>query len=206
MVIYIIDPRDPDWGRSNIMASTHDPKQGAIVRIAVTDSMEQIVEKIKREVTKKGQGKRSIWLMHIHGHGNIGYMEIGTGLHEWNAKDFKPLAEWMTPGGSGVVLHGCWVASAGKVGKNGKMISHNADIRPCELGRFYPGRPIDISRGWELLWQLSCALQVPVKAGIDVQYWDKYGEIEGPSLTVTSNGWVYDDVTWRKRGQKRNYP
>lgn len=144
--------------------------------------------------------------MHFCGHGNMGFMEIGTGLRSENAHFSQPLAEWMTPDGPGVVLHGCWVASAGKLGKDGRMISHDADKRPSELGTFYPGRPGAISRGWELLWQLSLALLVPVKAGIDVQIGDKYFETEGPTLMVTPNGYTYDDATWRKRGQKRNYP
>jgi hypothetical protein len=210
MVIYVFDER---WGGPWKPHRGTNPNDVAVVHVKRTEWLGAIATKIQKAVAKKGQGKRSIWLMHVCGHGNVGVQELGsTDLRAENASLFcDPLAEFMTLKRAnedwmdlkvvrwrGVVLHGCWVAS-------NSVKSHDINSRPLELGRWYPQNPERIGRGRTLLWELSFRLKVPVSAGIDAQVGDAAFTLEGPTITCSPEGTIMDDVTWRRRKGQKHY-
>jgi hypothetical protein len=89
----------------------------------------------------------------------------------------------MTPGGPGVELHGCYTGSA--TGGN------------CTTpGRFYPRNhyPGVISDGFRLLSNLAFILKVPITAGINCQIGDPHQRFEGPTLTVSTDGYIIRNV------------
>lgn len=124
-----------------------------------------------------GAGRRSIWLLIFNCHGAPGRLAIGDGLDDTNVWDLQPLRAYMTPGGPGVEIHACLVASA--------------VIDPDGVRR---------SIGVEFMRRMAHVLNAPVLASTRLQIgqdenWlgtvrgsDTHGVFEGDFVRIEPNG------------------
>jgi hypothetical protein len=120
---------------------------------------------------------RSIWLLIFNSHGLPGRLMMGGGIDDTNVWDLAPLRPYMTPGGPGVEIHACLVASA--------ILDHG--------GRHY-------SIGVEFMTRMAHVLNAPVRASTQLQVgvedgWfgppagsDTDGHFEGDFVRVEPNG------------------
>lgn len=125
----------------------------------------------------RASGRRSIWLLIFNSHGLPGRLFLGDGIDDTNVWDLLPLREYMTPGGHGVEIHACLVASA--------VIDPDGERR---------------SIGVEFLQRMAHVLNVPVMASTRAQIgveegWlgtmpgsDTHGVFEGDFVRVEPNG------------------
>jgi hypothetical protein len=221
MIVYAIDERFPltrfmAWRAikrkhqaSGTIYAVVDPE------IKPADDMTVIVERIKEAVRQKGQGERSIWLLRLCAHGYAGHLELGKGMAWHNTKSWagawKKLAPWMTPGGRGVEIWGCGVASETDVREVGsKTASGRSEFRPGtvpkafvrqerwknnyrrgpqvgRLGGLGAPRPCRGQSTLQMVLALSSALGVQVRAPIHAQPPGVgFTELHGPSVTVHS--------------------
>lgn len=136
------------------------------------------VAEIAQRVIDVVHNERSIWLLILNGHGWAARVEIGEGLNAWNVFDLEALRPYMTPGGRGVEIHACHVASADSV----------------------DGRPF-LEVGIEFMGRLAHVLNVDVRAstyaqvgvdenwlGLPLRGSDLEGRLEGDMLLVHPHG------------------
>ena len=112
----------------------------------------------------------SVSLLVLNAHGNAGWMEMGTGLSDGQARHFSALGPYMDSGGRGCEIHSCGSASA-------------APLAGCR-GREGEGLGVNFLRSMALF------LGVPVRGAVSCQYTDPTGNFEGVWITVQPNGSV----------------
>ncbi len=183
MIVNVFDERAPGKHEA---ASLEKGKNVVVVKITKEMTMEQVVSKIQEDVKAAGGGPGSISMLRFFGHGNAGTMDFGKGLQSWTVEPFKELASWMDPDGKGLELHGCYTGSAIYV--LGQDCS--------KPGAFYPRehRPGVVGIGYDLLSELSFVLDAPVTAGVNCQHGDSAHKLEGPTITVSPDGYTLRNV------------
>jgi hypothetical protein len=137
------------------------------MRIYDDASIEGLVSAI---IGATGLVENSIDLLIIDSHGWAGIIWIGRGLRITNVSSLSPLREYMNPEGQGIEIHSCH-AGAADVKNRGRS----------DKGIF---DPFSTTGGYPLLVAIANTLGVKVTAGIDAQYPDDWGRIEGPLLQV----------------------
>ncbi|MGD2249288.1 MAG: hypothetical protein PVF58_12850 [Candidatus Methanofastidiosia archaeon] len=177
MIVNVFDTRAPGKHEA---APAEKGLNVVVVKITKDMTMAQVVSEIKTKVEEKGGGLGSISLMRFFGHGNAGTMEFGKVFRYWTVEPLKELAPYFDPEGKGLELHGCYTGSAVHV--PGQDCSNP--------GRFYPRthQPGRVGLGYELLYELSFQMKVPVTGGINCQYGDSAHKLEGPTITVSPDG------------------
>ena len=105
MILYVFDERCP----ISRPATTH--RRGTVVDsfiVRQTDTIQNVVETI----VQHARTERNIWMLRICGHGYPGQVQLGRGLDITTTCWFLEAAGYFTPGGPGIELHSCLVASA----------------------------------------------------------------------------------------------
>lgn len=163
MIIYAQDMKLMQEGFSMATFGKHKSvKDLTKVMIYRDCPVEQMVSSI---IGATGLVRQSIWLLVIDAHGGPGRIRIGQGLDVTTVGCLYPLREYMNPRGEGVEIHSCSVG-ASSVSKHGK-------------GRFSP-----FGKGYTFLLAMANTLKVPVRGGVDYQYEDDRGKIEGHNIMV----------------------
>lgn len=175
MIVYAFDNEFP-W--PHCPASGHRAGDVVATEVLESDTVLKTVELIKNSVRFLNQGERSIWLLRLCCHGNAGVMWLGEGVRARNAHQFRGLADWMTPGGRGVEIHGCGVGSDDSILQDALPI--------CRRGSF--GSPTGLGRIF--LLKLAAAFGVPVTGAINCQRSDRLFRFEGPTVTAYPDGGI----------------
>lgn len=138
---------------------------------------------VANTIIRTARNRRSIWLLIFNAHGGPGHVGIGAGLNASNVYDLAPVRPFMTPGGRGVEIHACQVASPGIAMEDGRPT--HSDPRPY---------------GEEFLLRMASILNSTVRASRSLQVgyestWgiprrgsDGYGRFEGDMVMVQPNG------------------
>ncbi|NNG02584.1 MAG: hypothetical protein HKM95_00590 [Inquilinus sp.] len=138
---------------------------------------------IANSIVSVAQNERSIWLLILNSHGGPGTVSIGAGLDAATVFHLAPVRTYMTPGGRGVEIHACNVASEGIALERGRPT--HSDPRPY---------------GEEFIQRMAYTLGCPVRAsrqfqsgyasswGIPHRGNDDYGRFEGDMVLVQPNG------------------
>lgn len=181
MIVYAYDERGLDIPhRASTRESVTDYK---IVSIAETDSLHDAVEKIRQ----KARHERNIWLLRIIAHGFPGGFQFGNGrVNVGNVSLLHDLAAYFTPGGRGIELHCCNVASA--TGSLTREIAIGGDgSATCMSDRGTPGRSSGV--GYAFMHALAETTGVAVVGSYDTQYADSGFRWEGRgTMTVELGG------------------
>ena len=130
--------------------------------------MARIVRQIIDTIRDAGGGRR-LWLLRLIGHGNSGWMQLGSGLDSRTASPFQQLRPYfnrVNDDRQGLELHGCAVAAAGQISEG-------------ECGAV----PTNLHRN-NLLQRLADLTGVPVRAGVCRQYPDFDMRIEDAVVTA----------------------
>ena len=179
MIVYVHDRGIYDAGRT---FGRH--RRLSDVEHLLIDSSTTIPQMVRRIIARV-RHRRSIWLLIFNAHGWAGRVAIGTGLDEASVYDLAPLRPYMTPGGRGVEIHACYVASA--------IIDH-----PCRYQN--ASCPQRHSVGVEFMRRMAHVLNCPVRAsshpqvgydsflGIPRRGSDAQGRFEGDMVLVQPNG------------------
>lgn len=179
MIIYVFDKRIYDTPRTSTRESVSDTE---MVIAQESDSVRHIVN----DIIAAAQNERSIWLLRIICHGAPGGLQLGAGVNVGNARLFSDLQPYFTPGGRGIELHSCNVASetdslTGVFAVGSGTVRHITD-------RGTPGHGTG-GVGGAFLSALARAAGVPVIAGYDTQYYDREYRWEGRgTMTVEPGG------------------
>ena len=143
------------------------------------------IPRLAARIIAQVRHRRSIWLLIFNAHGWGGRVAIGTGLDEASVYDLAPVRDYMTPGGRGVEIHACYVASA--------LIDN-----PCAHQN--ASCPQRHSVGVEFMRRMAHVLNSPVRAsshaqvgydsflGIPQRGADDRGVFEGDMILVQPNG------------------
>jgi hypothetical protein len=103
-------------------------------------------------------------------HGLPGFIDLAAGVTTDNVREFRNLRNFMTPGGSGVLVGCCFAAASGQAGRTGRGCVRHESSR---------------TNGLTLLQNLARHTGVQVVGGLDEQItWN----LNGPILTVLPNG------------------
>ena len=183
MIIYAVDDRYPSGWR---VAQTR-----WLIRVTAVMTIQQIVAEIKSRVTTAGGGYNSIRTIILAGHGNAGYVQLGTGLTIAEVPHFTHLRNFMTPtpAENGIEIHGCGVASASSILGNGSTITNPICVSGMyEYPEVRPGVRVVRGAGYALLAALANTVGRNVTAGLNCQYADANWAFEGPTITVAPSG------------------
>jgi hypothetical protein len=156
---------------------------GQLVRTLVVDASQSpssLVTWIKKSTPEK------IELLKLLGHGNGGYLALGTGLTASSVAAFTALRGWFTKDSDGIEIHACLAASD----------IHsvcNRETRVCIPTPFFTSSRNN-GLGYQLLSALAAAAGVRVKAGINLQYGDNAQMLEGATVTVLPSGSLIHEI------------
>lgn len=169
MIVYVHDRRSP-W--NHYRAFRRDQGVSDVKFVIVSPSM--TIAQVAGAIVRAGGAKGSIWRLMLLAHGNSGYLQIGRGLTRATAPQLGVLRSSFTPGGEGIEIHGCGVAS-------GTAIGDTPTIGLRGSGQSGGG-------GDRLVRALAFATGVTVKAAIDAQRVDYDGVFNGPYIAVGPRG------------------
>ncbi|MBI4909579.1 MAG: hypothetical protein HY820_38535 [Acidobacteria bacterium] len=201
MIVYVLDrrfmadaggppPHTVARGANDVSAWVHSEDR-AVVFMRDEDLLSSMVRNIENAIIARRQGHRSLWKLVLCGHGNAGFIHMGSErLRESNVQSFSPLAPYMTPGGQGIELHSCFAASSAAPASLGP---HR--IRPVTNAR---GEVLNYTRGVDaglsegagvrFLQALARTVQAQVIAGVDSQLFDPGYRMEGRRVVVQPSG------------------
>ena len=177
MIIYLHDYRSP-WPRYLKFKPHQNATDVEHIVVSKVMSMDQVVEAVIRKAAKP----KSIWLLLLLAHGNQGYLELGTGLTKDTCHHFHDLREFMTPGGEGIEIHGCAVASNSPIADY-PFLPHNERLKHLK-GTAESSR----TAGVNMLKALARAGNCIVKGAIDAQWVDRDGKYNGHYVVVKPTG------------------
>ena len=129
-------------------------------------------ENIVKGIIHSAGKRQSIWLLILVAHGNPGSLSLGGAIDVRALSKFAPLRDYMTPGGPGIEVHGCGIASDTRLDRHGR-------------GSHLSGRG---GVGYNWVSTLARTVGVPVTAGLDDQILDELGRLEGTLITVQPDG------------------
>jgi hypothetical protein len=184
MVVYLKDSRAPVAYRKLGAFRRHERASSIVhVNVAAGDTIPEVVQQVIDQI----RNRRSIWLLGVLCHGNSGRLQLGTGVNWSTAQHFRELAPYMTPGGRGVFLYGCAVASAAPVAAPAIPSGHH----------LAGARASSTHGGLRMLMGLASAIGTPVYAATDIQLVNNEGHYNGPYVKVFPHGryQVFDGVT-----------
>jgi hypothetical protein len=157
----------PYYGR---VAPYHASVPAAEIRHVYFDESHSIPRVMAKIIAAAGS-PRSIWRLMVNCHGAPGEILLGSGITVHNAREFRALAPYMTPGGSGIMIGCCLAAAGGQVGR--------------DTGQGCIRLESSEDNGLALLIQIARYSGARVEGGLDSQVtW----ELNGPILTVTPDG------------------
>jgi hypothetical protein len=188
VIIYLHDPRSP-WPRYRSFATHKAAADVEHIVISATMSMSQVAQAVIRKAGKP----RNIWLLVMLAHGNKGFLQMGRGLTRSTAGSFSVLRPYMAPGGRGIEIHGCAVASD-------TPVADNPSVGLQGVGRSSP------TSGVNMLIALAKAAQCTTKGAVDAQAvysnGPNSGRFNGPYVVVSASGIVAvrqgDSVHWSR--------
>lgn len=181
MIIYAFDARfEAVYRRASSRESATDYK---IVTILETDPLHVAIEKIRQ----KARREQNIWLLRIIAHGYPGGMQMGNDdVNVGNVGLFRELAPYFTPGGRGIELHSCNLASS-----TSRLVPL-IDVNPGGCGWLTDRGTPDSGTGGvggAFLHAMASATGVSVVAGYDTQFLDSGFRWEGRgTMTVEPSG------------------
>ncbi len=182
MIIYAFDERLA--ARIRRASSRESATDYKIVTVLETDTLHVAIEKIRQ----KARREQNIWLLRIVAHGCPGGMLFGSQMvNVGNVSLFHDLAPYFTPGGRGIELHSCNVASASTSLTSEIDVSRPGTAR-WTSDRGTPGIGTG-GVGGAFLQALAVATEVSVIAGYDTQFADSGFRWEGRgTMTVEPSG------------------
>ena len=180
MIYYIIDIRFPYRYKVITILPGTEGKDYLYHFVYQTQTIKEVVQYTKRAILESKLGYRSIDAIRLCGHGNSGYLQLGEGLTESNAAEFKALANFLKADAynDGIQIHGCGVGSDTSVVSPDSTINNPV----CIPGTASKGK------GYSLLRMLADSINRNVTAGLNCQYADEGWKFEEPTITVCPGG------------------
>lgn len=190
MIYYIIDVRVPGRYKMILNIPGKLGKDYLYHFVYPTQSMATIVRDTKGFMVEAKLGNRSVDMIRLAGHGNSGYVQIGTGLTESTAPEFGKLASFLKADAfnDGVQIHGCGVGSDTNIA--------SADSTPANI-TCIPGSAKG-GKGYRLLKKFADITRRNATAALDCQFLDPQWKFEGPTLTVCPGGSYAVSRTYKK--------